>query len=486
MDHFDEAQSLNYGHGMADGLKIGAPGQAAASVRSLPARFDRLFNLPAHVETDNKLPKMNPAAIDAIFQEVGKPGGVMDEAVVPGSGFESTIPAGYTFLGQFIDHDITLELRSKLAVLNPVLMADLQNTRTPDLDLDSVYGLGPDAAPYLYQQTAGNKAKFLIGESRTGAGQTFADLPRNRENVALIGDPRNDENTVISQLHLAFLKFHNKLVDQLKAQGTSGDKDLFEAAYKHVIYYYHKVIIDDFLPRIIGSELLNDLLSPTSPRKPRYYIETDPTKMYMPVEFSGAAYRYGHSQVRESYIFTDQIKGRIFDFSPTPAQGPTAFVQWKYFFEMDPTARPVPSRVLDTRLPTQLLKLPFITDGLTSLVTRNLMRGRVLGLPSGQTIAQQMVADGLIPASQKLPVSNDLKAWMDETPLWFYILQEAKELGGGNRLGPVGGRIVGEVIVGLMKQNPYSVLNTTFSPVINLPTSNGKFLMPNLLTVALG
>lgn len=482
MDRFDADQSLGYGHGMADGLAA----QPGAAVRSLPARFDRLFkNLPAQADSDSKLRNLPMTTIDAIFQEVGQPGGVMDEAAVPGFGFESTIPAGYTFLGQFIDHDVTLETRSRLDVFQRANLGNLQNVRTPDLELDSVYGLGPDVTPFLYQQTSGNRAKFLIGESRTGQGKLFTDLPRNQEFVALIGDPRNDENTVISQLHLAFLKFHNRLVDELKSHGLSGDKNLFESAYKHVNYYYHKIIIDDFLPRIIGPEMVNDLLNSASPRKLRYYTETDPTKMYMPVEFSGAAYRYGHSQVRESYVFTDQIKGRIFDFGPKPNQGPTAYVQWKYFFEMDPTARPVPARVLDTRLPTQLLRLPFITEGPTSLATRNLMRGWRLGLPSGQSVAQQMVADGLIPASQKLPVSADLQAKMAETPLWFYILQEAKELGGGNRLGPVGGRIVGEVIVGLMKQNPYSPLTGTFSPTITLPTTNGKFLMPNLLTTAM-
>lgn len=165
------------------------------------------------------------------------------------------IPSGYTYLGQFVDHDITFDPSSNLQRMNDP--EGLVNFRTPRFDLDSLYGSGPADEPFQYDENSGG-TKLLIGKGRhTGNAEVAAgtvtaddDLPRNEQGRALIGDPRNDENTIVSQLHLTFLKLHNKFVDQVSAeQGLTGE-DLFKEAQKLTRWHYQWVVVHDFLERI--------------------------------------------------------------------------------------------------------------------------------------------------------------------------------------------------------------------------------------------
>lgn len=501
MEHQDKSKKVAHGHGMMGLASVTrTQGPPVTDLTELGARFGRMFSLPPHKETDPKLKQLPDDQVDdkmnQIFAELGKPGGPMQEKPLPqGHTYNSDVPAGYTFLGQFIDHDITLEPISLLEQIG-LTPDQIRNFRTPGLDLDNVYGYGLsyEVTPFLYQQQPEHKIKLLIGESSTPSAfpngrprrsLVFYDLPRNRENTALIGDPRNDENLIVSQLHVAFLHFHNRLVDQLKGVvGNISERDLFHQTRAHVTYFFHKMVLDDFLPRIIGPNLLADLLN----NGPHYFNPLAPNEVYMPVEFSGAAYRFGHSMVRDSYVLNDEVKGsNLFQFGASEMKAPTEYIQWKHFFGIKANHRPVSGRKLDTKLPPSLLDLPFLrgVSPVTSLAARNMMRGRVLGLPSGQVVAQDMIDNGLMPANQKLPTPDDVKdLGMDETPLWFYVLYEAHNLGNdGNHLGPVGGRIVGEVLLGLMKQSPYSPLKG-FAPKISLPTTGGKFTMPDLLQAA--
>src|SRR5262249_4606722 len=152
--------------------------------------------------------------------------------------------AGFTYLGQFIDHDLTFDPNSKLERENdPDALVDF---RTPRLDLDSLYGDGPADNPFLYQDDG---VHFLLG-----LNQAFEeDLPRNSAEArrALIGDPRNDENLIVSQLHLAFLKYHNRVVDALRAirPELSGEK-LFGEARRIVRWHYQWIVIHEFLRAI--------------------------------------------------------------------------------------------------------------------------------------------------------------------------------------------------------------------------------------------
>jgi len=170
-------------------------------------------------------------------------------------GDNEKVPAGYTYLGQFIDHDITFDTTALQEVLVDPLA--VRNFRTPRLDLDSVYGGGPETQRYLYQ--AVDKDLFLIGKtnSQPGGGDPSIptelpnDLPRASSKLAIIGDPRNDENLIVAQMHLAFLKFHNKVVEGIKNRTiqpvSSTDKTVFEQARELVIWHYQWIVLNDFL-----------------------------------------------------------------------------------------------------------------------------------------------------------------------------------------------------------------------------------------------
>ncbi len=361
----------------------------------------------------------------------------MDESGAASCVQDGNVPAGFTFFAQFIDHDITLDPVSRLD--RPADPSSLRNFRSPNLDLDCVYGGGPDVTPYLYR----SDGKLVIQRRRERRdGPWFDDLPRmGRTNVAIIGDPRNDENLFVSQLQLAFLKFHNRVLDDL----PNGD---FERARDTVVHYYHRAIVEDLLPRILDGRQLADICH----NGLRYYAGALKTEHpCMPVEFSVAAYRFGHSQVRDRYHVNDRhLDVDLFD------QGgfmrPRTYVDWRYMFEFDGERAPQYARRIDTRLPAALMNLPArVAANPSSLAQRNLLRGRVFRLPSGQSVARRMAADGVIDVGEVLePDEATRRSGMKDTPLWYYVLQEAGE-SGGDRLGPVGSRIVGEVLVGLIE-----------------------------------
>lgn len=433
-------------------------------VASVEGRFCRLF--PSH-----KLPP-NPAPRHQLLA-LGHSSGSMNEGTAGGAVGDSDVPAGFTFVGQLIDHDITLDTISRLDQFSDP--GSIENGRTPNLDLDCVYGRGPEATPFMYKN-----GKLIIDRRiDRHLGGRFDDLPRHyRNKTAIIGDPRNDENLFVSQLQLGFLKFHNAMMDEV------GE---FEVARENVIHYYHRMIIEDFLPRIIEPNLLSVLCN----NGRAYYLHSEHHRRRgrpcMPVEFSVAAYRYGHSQVRQTYHVNDAFQNVNF-FDPGGFQQPETRVDWKYLFEVDTTHDPLMTRKIDTKLPEDLMDLPsFIASNPSSLAARNLSRGRTFRLPSGQAIARLMVEDGLVADTDVLPVHADVTAkGIKETPLWYYVLQEAQELGSGNKLGPVGGRIVGEVIVGLIEEyRDRTGKGLDLVPEVEVPQVDGdRFQIVDLLKFA--
>jgi hypothetical protein len=409
--------------------------------------------------------------------ELGKKGGVMDQGA--NNPDNPDILAGFTFFGQFIDHDITFDPTSSLE--RPNDLAAIENFRTPALDLDSVYGGGPVADPHLYDISEGG-IKFLI-ESLSMVPGSPSDIPRNSQNTALTSDPRNDENLIISQLHLAFLKFHNAVVDKVKADGIIDPGQVFSEAQRLVRWHYQWIVLNEFLPHIVGQPLIDNIL-----QKGRkfYHYRNEP---FIPIEFALAAYRFGHSQVRPGYRVNDQFAAAIFDSSQDPAnpdpndlrggkRAPRRFVQWSNFFDTG-IGTPQQGKKIDTTLSSPLLDLPFVPPP-SSLAQRNLLRGLSFGLPSGQAVAKKMSIKPLDP--------NDLSDVSElgfdrNTPLWFYILREAQVLNDGRRLGPVGGRIVAEVLIGLLQGDKMSFLrqNPDWEPTLG---TNGEFKMADLLKFA--
>lgn len=429
---------------------VGGVARGGATPERRPeGRFDTMF--------DNL--QIQEGSFDDL-DELGKKGGHMDEVNEGDAAGDSQIPAGFTFVGQFIDHDITFDTESKIKGMNQVAR-EFDNFRTANLDLDCVYGTGPEALPFMYDSAT---RKLHLGD-RT-SDDTGHDLPRFKGR-ALIGDPRNDENILVSQLQLAFLKFHNQLIDDVDASITDV-KERFKKARRTAIYYYHKMILEDFLPRIIGPRTLAKVLA----QRHFYYPQGFGGGIrhpFMPSEFAMAAYRYGHSQVRGEYTLNqDQSNiplfgaGAGFDKSSMEHKNLVGFepaftyVDWRYFFDNNDSVPTQFSRKIDTHLPGVLMELPvpsIIDDGITSLASRNLMRGRSFNMWSGESVAQHMIDIGVGDVT-KLPTDDAVgNGKLTGTPLWYYVLQEARDTEGGLSLGTVGGTIVGEVLVGLIEHH---------------------------------
>jgi hypothetical protein len=499
--------ALGAGAAMAPGVCLMG---GAANAQSRPPviredRFGRLFpDLPTFA---------NPsAALTAALTELGKPGGIMDAkdplevgpvrlitepALSPNNLDSTTMTAGTTFFGQFIDHDVTFDLGSALGI--PTRPEDSTNTRSPGLDLDSVYGGGPTRSPQLYGRNSTEDRRGGI-KFRVESGGLFEDLPRNAENIAIIADPRNDEHAILSGLHTAFLLFHNNAVDYVAERNRRLDSgDVFREAQRLTRWHYQWMILHEFLPLVIGSALTNDILT----RGRRFYR---PSVGFMPVEFQGAVYRMGHSMVRPSYrlnlagdngaaffgfIFDPSAEGQL---DPTDLRGgvraPRRFVGWQTFFDFQDT-QVRPNKRLDTSLSTPLFFLPRSAiageGGPIALAQRNLLRHVTWSLPSGQSIARRMNAPVLSRGdlSDLTPLGSNLDR---STPLWFYILREAAVIAGGTRLGPVGGRIVGEVLIGLMRLNRNSFLNVnpSWRPTLfdRFGRQTNDFKMVDFLTFA--
>ncbi len=420
------------------------------------------------------------------------------------------IPAAYTYFGQFVDHDITLDVVSAdLPELTDPDLAplpfdqienQLQNARTATLELDSVYGL---PAPRV-------GAKLQLGQVTEVGGRPPGkdddnDLPRGPrdanpelDRAALIGDSRNDENTIIAQLHVAFLRAHNALVDGGRT---------FGAARRLLRQHYQHIVLQDFLKQIADRQIVDDTIEQN-----RVYTP-DVDNTFMPLEFSVAAYRFGHSMVRAEYDFNlnfqpatleqlftfTALSGQLGELNTLPENW---IIQWPNFVDVNEPATRV--RRIDTKLVEPLFTLPDLQGrprrgDRARLAVRNLLRGYLLRLPTGQAVARALkekltgVRD--IPvlgpnrirnaaASQQQVQVLESAGFLQRTPLWYYILAEAALLEDGQRLGPVGSTIVAEVLVGLVRRSENSILRIPdWEPT--LPSAQpGTFTLTDLLRVA--
>ena len=413
------------------------------------------------------------------------------------------VPAGYTYFGQFIDHDVTFDPASSLTKQNDP--ERLVNFRTPRFDLDNLYGEGPDDEPFLYDRD--RPGRFLIGP---GPDAREDDLPRNAQGVALIGDPRNDENLIVSQLQLAFLRLHNRVLERVQDEEGLEGRDAFHRAQNLVRWLYQWVVLFDYLPRTCGNDLVQLVHDDDEDVRARAVLRrrhesegpgepfVDDLRFYgykeapfMPVEFSVAAYRLGHSQIRDRYDLNDVVRGvPIFRFPHVDADAfqdlrggrplpPRWSMDWRRFFDID-GSEPQPTRVLDPLLSFALKSIPAGPDPSrgSPLAELNLLRGFQMGLPSGQAVARAMGEDPIPNGAMDLP-ADVAGAMGPEAPLWYYVLEEARQHGGGRHLGPVGGRIVAEVFVGLAKGDPNSFLNVdpTWTPEVALGGPDGRKLV---------
>ena len=464
-----------------------------------------------------------PAKLAALGQAMIDPGNL-------GPAADSEIPAVYTYLGQFIDHDVTFETGTPKAsdmvndpALAPLSLADIKakvkNARTGTLDLDSVYNLDASDPEVLDGDRLGIGHVTIVSANPPGCSAPFCrparsvgdeanDLPRKppsgdiqTDREAKIGDPRNDENLIISQLHLAFLRAHNAIVD------TGQD---FAGARKTLRQHYQHIVLHDFLPRIADAGIVDDILQNGN----NVYDPAD-ADFFLPLEFSFAAYRFGHTMIRDDYNFNtnfNRVDGAfpgtlalLFTFTALSGElggGETLpdnwIIEWERIVDMGPVSTPDFARRLDTRLASPGVFALHHLDGSVLpgheaiLPLRNLLRGYLLRLPTGQAVAARlgltpMTAAQIEAAAASPPEVTALQAggFSTRTPLWYYVLAEAAHHADGKKLGPVGSTLVAEVLIGLARRSEDSILT---DPAWNGPTlpsaAPGTFTLTDLLRLA--
>jgi hypothetical protein len=507
--------------------------QAGAPASSVD--FGRIFpDLPPFAEATD--------TVRTALLEVGMPGGILDAGDDLAAGPKALIldpsvngnptltnkygtnpdnpsmTAGSTFVGQFVDHDITFDQTSRLGVPQNPLTSP--NTRTPALDLDSVFGGGPGLRPDLYVQ---NRDGTVGPELKIGTGGVHEDVPRTPNGdgtySALLGDPRNDENLMIAGLHCAHILFYNRVLDQLDqldlnafptAQDDQGSAhDAFLQARQVTLWHYQWLLVNEHLPQIAGQQVVDDVLHHGN----RFYTPP-PGDAFMPIEFGAAAYRFGHSVVRPSYRanFTsgtgdsanpsvDPLFGLVFDATEANFNGPISsdrddllggfpaarrYIGWQTFFDLGDGQVKNNKRV-DTAISSVMFTLPLpaiaphTQAAPTVLPQRNLLRQLTWGLPSGQAIAQAMGVDPLAGADLA-EIASIYSPFGTSTPLWYYVLAEAKAATAGLHLGPVGGRIVAETLIGLLRADPTSYLaaHPGFRPFLGADLALGPTPDPNI------
>lgn len=464
--------------------------QALAATCSMPTNgYGRMFaNLPAAT--------FSTSEIDALTKAI-----MAEPEVDPTPETEIDaeenldIPAGYTYFGQFVDHDLTLDDRPN-DLTSATDVSSLVNLRTPQFDLDSLYGSGPVTSAKLYNADAMHllEGKLLTGSTDTGA----RDLPRDSRGQAIVGDPRNDENRIVAGIHSMFIRLHNQQVDRiLREQPQLSNTEVFSNARKAVVAQYQQLVVLDYLPKIIDRRILERVLSNNNgslTANLSFYSSC----MQMPVEFAVAAYRFGHSQVRGLYRINSEVD-RLPVFSGsfgTPgidlvgfSAAPSNFgIDWSRFFSRSGRSETgvQSSYKIDASITNSLslLPLPVTSAGPANLAKRNLLRSSQLGLPTGQDVARALgvrvlrddeilIGKATGVATEATPITKLAPSLAGKTPLWAYILAESTALAyrvvdgaivgqqrGPFRLGPVGSQIVAEAFVGLLASDPNSIINT--------------------------
>ncbi len=422
------------------------------------------------------------------------------------------IPAGYTYLGQFIDHDMSLDSAVGIKPWKPILSSSISNQRTPYLNLETIYGFENHSLRMQFLKENSNTL-LRIGDTKGTAPtkyKVFAekDLPRIKNKPdALIVDKRNDENLVVAQTQVAFMRFHNAVVRYLNLDDTP---ETFNTARSIVIKHYQWIILTDYLPRIIKKSVLNDVLINGN----QFYFPTS-QNVFIPLEFSFATFRFGHSMIRNSYNWN-----RFFNDEQSPNDASLAeltkftgdgglggenqlfsdwAINWNWFYK---TIDSIPetkfnyAEKINTEISLNLRNLrggpsaPF--ERANSLPALDLYRAKALGLPSGQEVAKRILGTeerilkseqiaNLLPANLKYNFSK-------ETPLWFYLLADAEIEEHGQTLGEVGSRIIAETFARLIKlgkpsifDNQVATYEIDFKPIQDFFPHEKEFGMPQLL-----
>lgn len=376
-----------------------------------------------------------------------------------------------TYFGQFIDHDITantdrdVENVSEMTgdILPPqdraTVVTKIVNLRNGSLQLDSLYGEGPSDTPFTAKvrsalRDPSDRAKMRLGEI-SGPIPGFqaiplpadggADLPRLKQLLddpasgltqadidalpsgefkdgfsnpgrAMIGDGRNDENLLVAQLHLAFLRFHNAMAEELKT-AIPDDEMRFVEAKKCTTWVYQWLVVNVYLPKVCMPSVVDGVKAAGAPlyKSFRDRVGSAADELPLPLEFSVAAFRFGHSMVRAEYDHNRNF-GRpadggarratfreLFAFtgggnlgeaiigSPQDKLASNWPIEWDRFAKETPDEPDQRARKIDTKLAPPLSVMLNATDPdpgieriLKHLAERNLRRSHRLNIPTGQ------------------------------------------------------------------------------------------------------
>jgi Animal haem peroxidase len=392
-------------------------------------------------------------------------------------------PSGFVYLGQFLDHDLTRdETRLEHASAAP---EQTRNFHAPRLNLESVYGGGPKKSPDLYDLSESGSETFLLGYTeavpRKRIPSTRDDFHRRNGRVFL-ADDRNDQHLILAQLHVVFLQFHNHVVDYLKRGGFSAeafpDETIFETAHRLVVWHYQWIVRNEFLKWFVLPEILKDI----DQHGARLFKPASNGEIpALPVEFTQAAFRFGHSMVQPRYEINQWIglvrlsgllrRTRAAESDKSlPAN---RVVDWDRFTRTW-GANANFAENIDTLISEDMFNLPAAAMPIFSkappppLPEMTLLRGSRIGLPSGQeacrTAGVQPLARAQIGFDDEGNEFLRDRGMNEKTPLWYYLLREAELLGirrfrGGECLGPLGSRIIAEVLLGVMNADPEHYLN---------------------------
>ena len=462
-----------------------APCSHAHAMQTAPkGHYTRLFATPAQpiaAEQETKLIELGNSMRYTVERE-----GTMTPRI------------GYTYFGQFLGHDLTHDVTP---LAGPYSEAEkTPNFRTAAFDLDHVYGEGPKGSPYLYEGEEGAET-FKLGATIPGGYQRDLPVRHGRVLIGDLEDKRNLDNLLLRQLHVLFLKFHNEAIRQLRTNRrfdtTSdllGGGTLFEQARRLVCWHYQWIIRHDYLPRILHNDIWTHQSSRTACKPGADFS--------VPIEFSLAAFRFGHSMVRNAYRLNCRKKRVVIaelmalgqEASPIPDD---YLIEWGTFFDGLPTSGPqASSSYIDTSISRAMHGLSADTIRLSNrqeepdpsnLPVRTLLRGARAQLPSGQEVAEALLAQGRIKSDDRLTPSQLSRDTCDgsstvlherglerNTPLFYYILKEAEIKAEGLTLGPVGSHIVSEVIQGALESDPDGYLAVA-GPAWQLP----RWCFPN-------
>lgn len=387
------------GHCLAPSRTVDAPLDGATD------RYSRLFPEPAPIEGDN-----------AALLALGAVGGICDGG--DACGYATETAAGWPMFGQYVAHDITAD-RSPIAPRADA--GRIVNFRSPRADLESLYGAGQIGSPYLFR--AEDPDLLLLAVNDRGEAR---DLPRNSQGIALIGDPRDDVHLFVSQLQVAMIGVHNRLVERARAEGVRAG-DVFATARRETAWHYQWVILNDYLPRTVGAAMAGKAIEGDR----RFYRPGADPKI--PFEFADAAFRYGHGQVRDVFEVSRESGVRplfpdLLGFRSVPAE---LRVEWWRLFDLEGEPPAQRAKRIDGSLVHSLIELPTAVtgevdvDAYRSLAGRDLQRGGAYGLPAGEAVAGAMGEQPLSPAENPLAASG----WTGGTPLWLYFMLEAAARG---------------------------------------------------------